>query len=159
MRSRDSVTVMQWSSRENGGFSSAPAEKLVRPTIAQGEYGYQRVNVAAQHQDPQALLNWIEKVIRTRKKCPEFGWGKCRILETGSSSVFAHCCLWGGSVAIAVHNLAEQPCKVTLDLSDYQGKYPIELFADRQYEPIEGSSPSIQLEGYGYRWFAIDNMP
>lgn len=40
-------TPMQWSFKENAGFSTAPPDKLVRPVIDKGEYGYQTVNVTA----------------------------------------------------------------------------------------------------------------
>ena len=62
------------------------ADALVRPVITEGPFGYQQVNVADQQRDPGSLLNWMERLIRTRKECPEIGWGGCEVLETGNAA-------------------------------------------------------------------------
>lgn len=87
-------TPMQWSDAPNGGFSTAPGEKLIRPVISEGQFGYAAVNVLDQRRDPKSLLNWRERAIRMRKECPEFGGGKWQILDTGKPPVFAHRCEW-----------------------------------------------------------------
>ena len=66
---------MQWSGEANAGFSTAAQEKLRRPVVAGDDYGPSAVNVADQRRDPDSLLNWMERLIRTRKECPEIGWG------------------------------------------------------------------------------------
>ncbi|MEV5447624.1 alpha-amylase family glycosyl hydrolase, partial [Streptomyces sp. NPDC052644] len=54
---RDAIrTPMQWSYKENGGFSTADPEKLIRPVIDKGDFGYQKVNVTAQRADSTSLL-------------------------------------------------------------------------------------------------------
>lgn len=158
LEGRTSVrTPMQWSNINNGGFSKASPEKLVRLVISGGEYGYQQVNVGMQQRDPHSLLNWMERVIRIRKQCPEFGNGEWRILETDRSQVFAHCCRWQDDIAIAIHNLSAQPCTVTLKTDEYDTKYLMDLLGDRQYQPISNCH-SIPIEGYGYRWFRADGL-
>src|SRR5437016_87463 len=74
-------TPMQWSDELHGGFSTAA--KTILPVIDDGVWGYQRINVAAQQRDPDSMLNWTERMIRLRKECPEIGWGRCTILNTG----------------------------------------------------------------------------
>jgi len=159
LEGRTSVrTPMQWSNTQNGGFSTAPQDALTRPVISEGEYGYQQVNATTEQRDPNSLLNWIERVIRIRQQCPEFGRGKWCILETDEPSVFAHCCEWEGDTVLAVHNLAKQPCTVSLKSKDFKPKHLMELFANRQYEPFDGNSSSIELDAYGYRWFRADSV-
>ncbi|PLZ99828.1 trehalose synthase [Fischerella thermalis CCMEE 5268] len=156
---RDSVrTVMQWSNAHNGGFSTASPDALAQPVIKEGEYGYQRVNVATQQRDRDSLINWMERVIGIRKQCPQFGWGKWQILETDSECVFAHCCDWEGKAAIAVHNLSDKPCKARLQVQEY--KYLFDLFSDSEYEPLNGDGDlsSIPLEAYGYRWLQVNRI-
>lgn len=154
---RNSIrTAMQWSGEKNGGFSLAPPDTLVRPVISGGKYGYQHVNVAGQRRAPDSLLNWFERLIRTRKDTPEFGWGRWEIVETDQPCVFAHRCEWQDSTVIAIHNLSKEACSVTLDVSDYETHHLIDLLGDRQYEPVEGGTHQVRLEGYGYRWFRID---
>lgn len=160
LEGRDSVrTVMQWSNSHSGGFSTASKDKLAKPLIAGGEYGYERVNVVDQQRDRNSLLNWIEQAIRIRQQCPEFGEGKWQILETDNNSVFAHACQYKGSKVIAVHNLSARPCSTTLKTEGQKLKDWIEVFSDKQYKPLEGDSASILLEGYGYRWFRANKFP
>jgi maltose alpha-D-glucosyltransferase/alpha-amylase len=147
---RDSVrTPMQWTDAPNGGFSTAPSGRLSKPVIAEGEYGYQHVNVAAQQRVSESLLNWFDRAIRIRKQCPEFGWGRWVIIDTDEPSVFAHSCQWNGKMVVAVHNLSNQPCTVTLKFSC--DRPLVDLFGDCQYEPWQGAS-ALALEAYGYRW-------
>jgi maltose alpha-D-glucosyltransferase / alpha-amylase len=155
LEGRTSVrTVMQWSDAPNGGFSNAPQDVLVRPVIKEGEYGYKQVNVAAQQRDRDSLINWMERAIRLRKQCPEFGCGKWQILETDEPSVFVHCCEWEGKTAIALHNLANKACTVTLKSNEYS--HLIDVFGDRNYEPLDEKLLSVPLEVYGYRWFRVN---
>ena len=49
---------------------------FVRPIVSEGEFGYQKVNVAAEERDADSLLGITEKMIRTRKENPAFGFGE-----------------------------------------------------------------------------------
>jgi maltose alpha-D-glucosyltransferase/alpha-amylase len=90
-----------------------------------------------------------------RKECPEVGWGKWQIIDTGNPSVFAHRCEWQGRAVMAVHNLGREACTVTLNLKNEEAEHLIDLLGDQQYQRIEDTSHDVQLEGYGYRWFRI----
>lgn len=153
---RNSVrTPMQWSDEKNGGFSPASEEALIRPVIKDGPYGYKQVNVTRQKRDLDSLLNWIERLIRTRKEHPEFGFGRWRIIETGDSAVFAHACQWQESTILAIHNLSAEPRTVTLDLSCYAANQLIELLGDKEYKSVVKGTSRIELEDYGFRWFRL----
>lgn len=155
LEGRGSVrTVMQWSSRANGGFSSAPADKLARPAIDRGEYGYQKLNVTSQQRDPNSILSWMERAIRTRKQYPEFGSGKWKIVATNEPSVFAHSSQQNGNTVIAVHNLSAQSCSVSLKSAEYP--HLLDVYSDRPYEQMDCHSNSIEISGYGYRWFQVN---
>lgn len=147
-------TPMQWSSEANGGFSSVPSDQLVLPVVSEGQYSYKCLNVIDARRDPTSLLNWMERAIRMRKECPEFGWGTWQIINTGNPSVFAHRCEWRGGVVMAVHNLAQEPSTVTLKIDQDENQL-IDLLGDQPYEAIAGTSHNVHLEGYGYRWFRI----
>jgi maltose alpha-D-glucosyltransferase/alpha-amylase len=152
---RNSVrTPMQWSNDTNAGFSDAPPEKLIRPVITGENYGYQHLNVIAQRRDPNSLLNWMERAIRMRKECPEFGWGSWQIIDTGNPCVFAHRSSWKTGTTIAVHNLGRETCTVKLSLQDGEEHF-VDLLDDQPYKPIEGSVQNVEIEGYGYRWFRV----
>ena len=153
LEGRGSVrTVMQWSNRANGGFSSAPADKLARPAIDRGEYGYQKLNVTSQQRDPNSILSWMERAIRTRKQYPEFGSGKWEIIATDEPSVFAHSSQQNGNTVIAIHNLSAQPRTISLK-AEYS--HLMDVFSDRPYEQMDCNSQAIEVSSYGYRWFQL----
>lgn len=148
-------TPMHWSSEPNAGFSTAPADQLVLPVITEGKYSYKHVNVIAQRREPKSLLNWMERAIRMRKECPEFGWGKWQIIETGNPCVFAHRCEWHKGVVIAVHNLSSEVCTVSLELEDDDAEHLTDLLENQSYKIPDDDLHHVQLEGYGYRWFRV----
>jgi maltose alpha-D-glucosyltransferase / alpha-amylase len=149
--SRASVrTAMQWSDGPNGGF--ATAERIRPAVVAGGPFGYRRVNVRAQLRDPDSLLHRVRALIRTRKQCPELGFGEWRLLETDQPAALAHRADWaGGSVAV-LHNLAGGDCEVKVDLGAARVE---ELLADRRERPLPDPGHPIPLEPYGWRWLRL----
>lgn len=159
LEARDALrTPMQWSDQKNGGFSTADPQDLVRSVIDEGPYGYQQLNVIAQRRDSESLLNWMERAIRMRKECPEFGWGSWEIIDTDCPAVFAHRCQWKDGTVIAIHNLSREACVVTLKLSDDKATPLIDLLEDQHYGSVQHGSHEVKLEGYGYRWFRVGSL-
>lgn len=153
---RDAVrTPMQWSGEANGGFSAAPAERLVRRVIADGDFGYPRVNVAAQQRDPGSLLSAIEQMIRARRQCPELGSGEVTILDSDQGAVLALRYDAPGRCLIAVHNLADQPCTAVVDLGEGVA-YLTDLLDGYTHVPVEHKDHPIALEAYGSRWLRVN---
>jgi maltose alpha-D-glucosyltransferase/alpha-amylase len=156
---RNSVrTPMQWSDAPHGGFSSAPRQTQIRPVISGGPYGYESVHMVGQRRAPDSLLNWMERAIRTRKECPEFGHGTLDILDAGDPAVLAHSCQWQGGAVLAVHNLSDRRCAIGLNLRDYEAPHLVELLGEREHIPLNGTAFEVALEGYGYRWFRLRDM-
>ena len=77
--------------RDRGSLQRARADAVVRRAAgrlhhggarpsarssAEGPFGYREVNVTLQRRDPESLLNWMERLIRRRRECPELGWGE-----------------------------------------------------------------------------------
>ena len=66
---RDSArTPVQWSSEQYAGFSTAVPWFYVNDN-------YTKINVAAQEDDPDSLLNFYRKLLRFRKDTPVAIWG------------------------------------------------------------------------------------
>ena len=88
---RDGVrTPMQWSRERNAGFSSADEERLYLPAITDAVYGYQAMNVAAQHRTPSSLLNTMRGLIAARRTSPAFGRGAIEFLRPRNPRVIAY---------------------------------------------------------------------
>jgi maltose alpha-D-glucosyltransferase/alpha-amylase len=150
-------TPMQWSSRPNGGFSSAAERDLVRPVIDEGPFRYEAVNVDRQRREPDSLLQWMERAIRARKEADVFGRGTWHLVDTDHEAVLAHVCQRGGTAAAAVHNLAGEEAEATLDLSPYADRTTLDLL-DPGFEapPIEDGVLRLTLPPYGFRWFRLE---
>jgi trehalose synthase len=144
---------MQWSGEENGGFSTAAADALVRP-LTGGEFGPEHVNVAAQRRDPDSQLNWMERLIRRRKETPEFGWGTSTLIETGAPALFAHRCDWQGSTVVAVHNLGRGRAKAVLELGA-DAVAVDDLLEMREHRVGKDGTLEVKLGAYGYLWLRV----
>jgi maltose alpha-D-glucosyltransferase/alpha-amylase len=151
---RNSVrTPMQWTADEHGGFSTA--RKTVLPVISDGPFGYQQVNVAQQRRDSASLLNVTERLARMRKECPEFGWGDCRLLPTGTKQVLATLTTWRRNSVLALHNFSDQATTVSLHIPEAE-KCPLtNLLALQDSHPDERGRHELALEPYGYRWYRV----
>ena len=160
LKERDAIrTPMQWSDGPNAGFSTAPADRLARPVVTGGDFGYERVNVTRQRSDPASLLSWMESMLRSLRECPEFGTGTCQPLETGAPSVLAMRYDAPGGAVLAVTNLADRPCAVDLGAQPGQEGDPVEVFADRDYARPGRQLRGLELDGYGYRWIRLRETP
>jgi trehalose synthase len=152
-------TPMQWADERNAGFSTARASALPRPVV-EGQYGPMAVNAAAQRRDPDSLLNWMERLIRRRRECPEFGWGAPTVLDTSDDAVLAHQCEWDGNRALAVHNLGAEPRSARIQLGGEAGDGEEDRIVDllATTDPVhhlDRATLDLKLEGYGYRWFRL----
>ena len=151
-------TPMQWSPEPNAGFSSAPPEKLIRPVISDGPFGYERVNVATQRLDQNSLLNWTERAIRARKECPEFGWGRLTFLDTDEPAVLAHACTWRGRTLVGIHNFSHAPCSVRIKWPEPTTRLE-PVFGRTLDDRLRDASSRLDLDGYDYRWLRLAYEP
>lgn len=142
---------MQWSDGPTGGFSTATAEALVRPTAAPA-FGPDQVNVARQRVDPESLLNWVARAIRTRKESPELAWGVFRTIDTGHRDVLVHLSELEGRVLLAVHSFSGEAR--TLHLGSVADDLVIhgDLLSNRSYDSCD--LHAIEIDGLGFRWIA-----
>jgi maltose alpha-D-glucosyltransferase / alpha-amylase len=113
--------------------------------------------VQAQRRDPNSLLNFLERMIRTRKEYPEFSTGTYRVLETSAPTrIFAHSCQdESGNAVIAAHNLTATPLKVVIKLWEKTFDHLIHLFDERPNEKIKKAEISLELPGFGFSWLRL----
>ncbi len=121
-------TPMQWSSDRNGGFSRANPQSLYLPVIIDPEYHYELRNVEVQHTNSNSLLWWTRRILDLRKQFPAFGNGSFHALPSANSKVFAFIRETDTETLLVVANLSRLSQFAELDLSQYRGKTPTELF-------------------------------
>ena len=89
---------MQWNAEINAGFTSGTPWRA--PDI-----NYQEINVSAQDQDPNSLLNHYRSLINLRINHQALRTGNISLLETGNSGVYAALRSEGDEFILIVVNL------------------------------------------------------
>jgi maltose alpha-D-glucosyltransferase/alpha-amylase len=146
-------TPMQWTSDKHGGFSRG--RRVVRPVINDATYGYKHVNVADQRRDPGSLVNWTERMLRTRRECPEFSWGQFTVLKTKQPAVLVIRYDWQGTSVVTFHNFSDSPQKVTIDVDCPRGEVLVDMFGKDRLQARRGCEHELPMDGFGFRWFRV----
>jgi maltose alpha-D-glucosyltransferase / alpha-amylase len=152
-------TPMQWSADAHGGFSRA--ERVVRPVISEGPFGYPRLNVADAWRDRDSLLHWMERMIRMRRECREVSWGEFAVLATDCAEVLVLRYDWRGTALVTLHNFDDRRRTVSFRIETPRSELLVDALADRHSRADASGRHSIELEPYGYRWLRVgsaDNM-
>ncbi len=157
---RQAVRVpMQWSNGRNGGFSTAEPGRLVRPVVPGKKWGPAAVNVADQQHDRDSMLNWMESLIRRRRKTPEIVFGEWSFIPVPVAQVFAVRYDWGERSVLLFHNLSEEPVDTEVALEGAEGWEGLsDLFGEGEGEAkLDGKTGklSVALPRYGYRWLRV----
>jgi len=148
---RESVRIpMQWDGSRNGGFSTAPAAQLAAKPVSDGPFSYKTVNVAAQKDDPDSLLNQVKRLIYTRREHKIFSRGRPSCPVVSDTAVFAYAYHDGGEAALLLHNLAGRKVSVTVDVAFAPESSFTDLLTGETVEPEEVTR--AELGPYGYRW-------
>ncbi|MGQ0547592.1 MAG: putative maltokinase, partial [Betaproteobacteria bacterium] len=148
-------TPMQWSPDRNAGFSRADPQRLYLPPIMDPIYGYEAVNVEAQTRDPASLLNWMKRMLATRKTSQAFGRGKLSFLSPGNRKVLCYLRELGEEAILCVANLSRTAQPVELDLKRFKGRIPVEMLGRTAFPPIGERFYLFTLPAYGYYWFRL----
>jgi maltose alpha-D-glucosyltransferase/alpha-amylase len=153
---RDGVrTPMQWSADRNAGFSTADYVDLYLPPIEHRFFGYDLVNVDEQRKMRFSLLNWMRWIIRVRQAHPAFARGEIRFLRPANQRILAYLRTYEDEALLCVANLCETAQAAELDLAEWAGRVPVEVFGGCPF-PIVGKQPyAVTLPGHEFLWLKL----
>jgi len=153
---RDGVrTPMQWSGDRNAGFSRADYQRLFLPPIRDAVYSFESVNVEAQERLPTSLLSWVKRILFIRKSYPAFGRGSLRFIDTSNERILAYLREYGDTHLLLVCNLSRFSQAAEIDLSEFEGYRPFELFGQNAFPRI-GELPYLLTFGpHDFFWFEL----
>jgi maltose alpha-D-glucosyltransferase/alpha-amylase len=152
-KGRNAVRVpMQWTSGRHGGFSKAKKAALAQDPIADGPFGYKRINVAAQDEDGESLLAFVRRIARLRRACPAVGEQDCRTMDGGSPGVLAHAYQAPDCDLLMVHNLGDERVDTDIMMAAAMSHEGAELLGGDPAVPRDGRL-RLALEPFGFRWF------
>jgi maltose alpha-D-glucosyltransferase/alpha-amylase len=149
-------TPMQWDADRNAGFSTANPQRLFLPVIIDPEYHAQTVNVAAQQANSSSLLWWMKRMISLRTRHEAFARGTFELLYPDNRKVLAFIRRCGDAVVLVAVNLSRYTQAVELDLSEFVGKVPVELFGGSEFPPIGDLPYFLALGPHGIYWFSLE---
>jgi maltose alpha-D-glucosyltransferase/alpha-amylase len=153
---RDGVrTPMQWTGDRNAGFSRADWAQLYLQPLMDPVYGFQAVNVEAQLRTPNSLLRWLHRFIALRKEHPVFGLGTYEPFVPDNPRIFAHVRRWQEDIILCVHNLARSAQAAQLDLSEFAGLVPEEMFGRTRFPQIGDLPYLLTFAPRGFFWFQL----
>ena len=156
LEDRDGVrTPMQWSDAPNAGFSTAPEDEVYEKVIDDETYGYQKLNVQDQLDDPDSLLNWMKKVIRVRKEHPAFGRGDLDLLAPDNPAILAYVRSYLQEEIVVVNNLSDAPQDFQLALPQNATSQLVDIFTGETVELDADHTCTLHLDRYGFRWFQL----
>jgi len=150
---RDGVrTPMQWTAEENAGFSTAPVDRLIRPPVADPNYGPKSRNVADERRQPDSLFHRVQQLIRVRSAhVEEFGTEGLRPADSEPSAVFA---FWRDQPAariLCLFNLSRATIHGSVRLDPDLKSAPTPVAGDVGVERSE-STLSFHLDGRRFGW-------
>ena len=156
---RDGVrTPMQWSGDRNAGFSRADFARLYAPPIMDTLYGYQAINVEAQERDPSSLLQWMKRLIALRKRYKVFGRGTLGFLHPKNRAILAYYRELDGEKILVVANLSRQIQPADLDLSQFRGLTPVEMFGRVAFPTITEQPYFLSMAPSSCVWFQLETV-
>jgi maltose alpha-D-glucosyltransferase/alpha-amylase len=152
-------TPMQWRADRNAGFSDANRQRLYLPVVVDPEYHYEAVNVEAQQGNPHSLLGWMRRMMALRRRHRAFGRGRLRLLEPDNRKILAFLRLYGGERILVVNNLSRFTQGVSLELADFQGCVPVEMFGHGRFPAIGEAPYFLSLGPHTFYWFMLEAPP
>lgn len=154
---RDGVrTPMQWTADRNAGFSLANPQKLYLPLIIDPEYKYESINVETQQMISSSLLWWMKRIIGMRRKFKAFGRGDIQFLSPSNSKILAFTRSFEDEKILVLANLSRFSQPAELDLEEFKGYTPVEVFSHNKFPEITERPYLFTLSPYGYYWFVLE---
>jgi maltose alpha-D-glucosyltransferase / alpha-amylase len=156
-------TPMQWNSDRNAGFSTAVPARLYFPVITDPIWGYQSINVEAQQSDQSSLLHWTRNMIALRKLFHVFGRGTQEFLNPENRKILAYIRQYeedgNSETVLCVANLSRFSQPVSLDLTRFTGRIPVEMLGYVTFPTITAQPYPLTLAPYSFLWLELQPAP
>jgi maltose alpha-D-glucosyltransferase/alpha-amylase len=144
-------TPMQWSSDDNGGFSSAIETYL--PVIDDDIYGYDQVNAQAQEDKKDSFLWATRFLLQARRQHPSLKRGAMDIVEIENRAVLAFWRVQDNDRILVLINLSDQQQSISLELNAYRGLEFVDLLSEDDRERLTEIPLVKILPPYAAHWF------
>jgi maltose alpha-D-glucosyltransferase/alpha-amylase len=97
----------------------------------------------------------MHRFIALRKEHPVFGFGTYEPIQTSNRRIFALIRRFEDDLVLCVHNLARTAQAVELDLSEFQGRHPVEMLGRTDFPRIGELPYLLTFAPRGFYWFEL----
>ena len=124
-------TPFQWDNSANAGFTSGNPWLKVNPN-------YQTINVAAEENDPNSVLNYFKKLVKFRKSEPTLIYGKYTLLDKSNSDVYAYTREFEGKKMLVLLNFKAKAASATItDIDLNKAKLVMNNYTEEGKNPLD----------------------
>jgi len=148
-------TPMQWSPDRNAGFSRANPQCLYFPVIIDPDYHYEAVNVENQERNLSSLMWWMKRVIAVRKRYKALSRGTIEILQSKNAKVLAFVRRYEDEIILVAINLSRFSQSLELDLAQFAGRAPEELFSGNVFPTIRETPYMLTFGPHNHFWLLL----
>ena len=128
--SRDnSRTPMQWNDKENAGFTNASPWLEVNKN-------YKTLNVAAQENDPDSVLNYFRELVQLRKNNLTLVYGAYELVDESNEQIFAYTRTLDHEQFLVVLNFSDTPALLRTTIPINKGNILISNYAEPSHNNI-----------------------
>ncbi|MFD1095602.1 glycoside hydrolase family 13 protein [Salegentibacter chungangensis] len=129
-------TPMQWNDSPNAGFTKGTPWKKVNEN-------YREINVAAQDEDPNSVLNHFRKMTRVRKENPALVYGAYQLIQKEHAEIYAFTRTYKGKKLLVLLNFTDHESGIELENLKFTGKQLI-----NNYSTFDKPEDGIRLKPY-----------
>ncbi len=158
---RDGVrTPMQWSDGPTAGFSTAPADRLVRPLVTEPRFGPAARSVEGETGRPGSLLERCRTLLRVRNARAEaFSSPLFEALETPGAPVLAFVRPGASEHVLCLYNFASTVADVQVRVPAWSAPNPTDLLDRGIALHVVDGALGCRLDPFGFAWVGFPPVP
>src|SRR5690625_1089105 len=143
----NSRTPMQWNTEVNGGFTTGTPWMKVNPN-------YQEINVEAELNDPNSILNYYKKLINLRHSNDTLIYGKYELVLEDHEQIFAYKRIHEDETYVVLTNLFDQIVDVELP-DELAGKQAELLVGNYEVKVDVQTLDTLTFQAYEARVYRV----
>jgi maltose alpha-D-glucosyltransferase/alpha-amylase len=114
------------------------------------------VNVEVEERTPSSLLHFVRAIVKLRRRHRAFARGSFEPLAPENRHVLVFLRRWDDEIILCVNNVAHHAQYVELDLSEFDGWRPIELWSGNPFPKIGTMPYLLTLNTRDFLWFKLE---
>jgi maltose alpha-D-glucosyltransferase/alpha-amylase len=111
--------------------------------------------VEAQQSNPSSLFWWMKRILGVRQRWTALGRGSLRFLQPDNRKILVFLREYDGQRVLVVANLSRHAQAVELNLAEFKGHVPVEIFGSTRFPVIGEDGYRLTINPHAFFWFAL----